>query len=346
MDLEVLYKDAFESDPYLEVEARANEEKIGRILELKAEKNVLILAHNYMHPLIFRLSDPDARGDSLSIARYAARTDKPIILFDGVMFMAETAKILNPQKKVLIASKKAGCSLADPIREKDVRRIKRQYPNTPVVTYINSYADVKAESDICCTSANALEVILSLDSDRVIFLPDSLMGANLQEELSLKGHEIEVIYPGKDNDLNQGTCEVHDKFTLQDVLNIREQHGISKNHHSRAILAHWECHPDVLREADFYGSTSEMVKYIRETSPEKVFLATECEMAANLASEFPQTEFIKQCNVHCQHMKQITLDGMLSALETEDPEKHEVFVEETIRVRAFKPIKRMLELNP
>ena len=332
-----------------ELDVAADEEKIRRILRLKEEKNVLILGHNYMRPLIYSLSETGARGDSLALARYAAETDCPIILFDGVRFMAETAKILNPDKKVLIASKDAGCSLADPIRVKEVRRLKQEYPGIPVVTYVNSYADVKAESDICCTSANAIDVILHMrettGSSTIIFLPDTLMGENLQQELDAASQVIELIYPGKGNSLAEGKCEVHDKFTLESLLDIREQYDIPKGHPSRAILAHWECRPEVIQEADFHGSTSQMANYIRQNDPELVYLATECEMAANLEGEFPQTEFVRTCQVYCSHMRRITLDGILSALESEDFERHEVTVDEDVRLGALKPIQRMLELS-
>lgn len=189
------------------VDVAANEEKVRRILELKEEKNVLILGHNYMHPLVFGLSEKEARGDSLALARYAAETTCPVILMDGVRFMAETAKILNPDKKVLIASKLAGCSLAEPVRGEDVKALKAAYPGVPVVMYVNSYADAKAEADICCTSSNALDVILhvvrTMGSSRVIFLPDTLMGMNLQAELDDLGHGVELIYPGKGNDMSE-----------------------------------------------------------------------------------------------------------------------------------------------
>ncbi|MBI4439956.1 quinolinate synthase NadA [Candidatus Woesearchaeota archaeon] len=344
-ELDAIYRDVFEADPTLKADAEANRDIIERILELKDRKNVLILGHNYMHPLIYNLSEEDARGDSLALSRYAAKSDKPIILFDGVMFMGETAKILSPNKKVLIADKSAGCSLADPVRKDDVLKLKAMYPGVPVVTYVNSYADVKAESDICCTSANAVEVVLSLKSKRVIFLPDSFMGENIQQELAGMKKDIEIIYPGKKNALNRGICEVHERFTVEDLKLIREQYGIPKGHPKRAILAHWECRPEVLHEADFHGSTSQMSKYILEKRPEMVFLATECEMAANLAAEFPQTEFVRQCNVYCRHMRKITLNGILSALETEDPEKHEIFVDEEVRLKALKPIQRMLGIS-
>lgn len=332
-------------EPLMDIEAEANKDIIERILVLKKQKNVLILGHNYMHPLVYQLSDADARGDSLGLSMYAAKAKNPIILFDGVLFMAETAKILNPSKKVLIADKSAGCSLADPIRAEDVKALKKQYPDVPVVTYVNSYAEVKAESDYCCTSANALKVILSLNKNKVIFLPDSLMGENLQHELNRMGKNIELIYPGKNNKLKRGTCEVHDKFTMEDIRMIREQYNIPKGHPKKAVLVHWECQPDVVKEADFCGSTTQMANYIKEKKPERVFLATECEMAANLSMEFPETEFIRQCNVYCQHMRKITLPKILSALETEDKEKHEVFVDEEIRKKALIPIQKMLEIR-
>ena len=325
-----------------ELEREANKEIIERILQLKKQKNVLILGHNYMHPLVYQLSEQDARGDSLGLSMYAARAKNPIILFDGVLFMAETAKILNPTKKILIADKSAGCSLADPIRAKDVVALKKQYPGVPVVTYVNSYADVKAESDYCCTSANALNIVLSINKPQIIFLPDSLMGENLQNELDRIGKKIDLIYPGKKNNLMRGTCEVHDKFTLKDILMVRKQYDIPKGHPKRAVLVHWECRPDVVKEADFCGSTTQMANYIKEKKPEKVFLATECEMAANLQLEFPQTEFIRQCNVYCQHMRKITLPKILAALENEEPE---VFVDEEIRKKALVPIQRMLKVR-
>ena len=241
-----------------------------------------------------------------------------------------------------------GKCLAEPIRAEDVRQLKEDYPGVPVVTYVNSYADVKAESDICCTSANAIQVILHITkakgTNRAIFLPDSLMGENLQSELDEMGCDIDLIYPGKKNRLAKGKCEVHEQFTVEQLRTIRSDYDIPKGHPQRAVLAHWECQPEVIEEADFHGSTSQMSNYIRDNSPERVYLATECEMAANLESEFPQTEFVRACSVYCSHMRQITLDGILSALETEDPERHEVTVDEAVRVRALKPIQRMLEL--
>lgn len=342
------YVDLFKDTEY-EIDVAAKKDKINRILELRDKKNVLILGHNYMEPLVYHLSPEEARGDSLALSRYAAETDAPIILFDGVRFMAETAKILSPDKKVLIASKLAGCSLADPIRAEQVKKLKEHYPDSPVVTYINSYADVKAESDIICTSANALNVVRHIHKQtgqhQIIFLPDSLMGKNLQYELDQDGDDIELIYPGRKNILPEGKCEVHEKFTVADIQDIRKQYDIPKGHPNRAILAHWECPPEVIQEADFHGSTTQMSNYIRDNHPERVYLATECEMAANLEGEFPDTEFAKACRIFCQHMRQITIDGILSALETEDPEKHEITVDEEIRKRALIPLNRMLEVK-
>lgn len=342
------YEHEFKNTEY-QIDVAANKDKIRRILELRDQKNVLILGHNYMEPLVYHLSPDEARGDSLALSRYAAETDAPIILFDGVRFMAETAKILSPDKKVLIASKLAGCSLADPIRAEEVKKLKAQYPDSPVVTYINSYADVKAESDIICTSANALNVVKYMHEKtgqrQIIFLPDSLMGKNLQFELDQEGEDIELIYPGRKNILPEGKCEVHEQFTVEDMRDIRKQYDIPKGHPTRAILAHWECPPDVIQEADFHGSTSQMSNYIKDNKPERVYLATECEMAANLEGEFPDTEFVKACRIFCQHMRQITIDGILSALETEDPEKHEITVDEEIRKRALIPLNRMLEVK-
>jgi quinolinate synthase len=326
----------------LALEARAKQEIIQEILRLKREKDVLILAHNYMSPLVFNLSDREYRGDSLALSMLAAETEKQTILFNGVYFMAETAKILNPKKTVLIADREAGCSLAVAVKSEDVRKLKADNPGAPVVTYINRYADIKAESDICCTSANALDLIRSLEASRVIFLPDSLMGANLQEELDRQEAGIELIYPGRRNDLAPGKCEVHDQILLEDIRRVRVQSDIPKGHPRRAVLVHWECRPEVVAEADFCGSTSEMARYIRERAPERVFLGTECEMAANLENEFPQTEFIRLCNVFCEHMARIQLEKILEALDSEGPE-YRVTLDEDLRRKALRPIQAMLD---
>ncbi len=329
-------------DQHLDFQAKY--ELIEKILKLKEEKNVLLLGHNYMEPLVFLLSGEQERGDSLGLARRAAETDKPIILFDGVRFMAETAKILNPQKKVLIADLDAGCSLAEPFTANDVIHYKKLYPGSPVVTYINSYADVKAESDYCCTSANCDKVTRHAAREfgvkRVIFFPDSLMGANLQHDVRQDG--IEVVYPGK-QDENFAACEVHAKFTAAMLRDIRAQYNIPKGGYDAAILVHWECSPEVLEESDFYGSTTQMAKYLKD-HPElkRVYLATECEMAANLAMEYPSVEFVKSCSIFCQHMRKITLEKIFHSLENE---VFEVTVDPKVAQKALVAINRMLEVK-
>ena len=331
-----------EADQYLEFEAHKH--LIAEILRLRDANNVLILGHNYMAPLVYHLSDKHARGDSLALSRVAAQTDHPIILFDGVRFMAETAKILSPSKKVLIADPEAGCSLADPYTAEDVCEFRRRFPKAPVVTYVNSYADIKAESDYCCTSANGLQVVLhasrTFNSREVIFFPDSLMGANIQNEL--ESHDIDVIYPGK-YDEKFGRCEVHEQFKKEHILQIREQYHIPRGGRDAAVLVHWECTPEVVAEADFCGSTSEMSRYIVD-HPElkRVFLGTECEMAANLAIEYPQVEFVRTCNIFCQHMRKITLEKILFSLQNG---VYEVTVDPHIAARARKAIDRMLEVH-
>jgi quinolinate synthase len=331
--------------PDQHLDFQTQREKIERILQLREEKDVLILGHNYMHPLIYQLSNKRERGDSLALAKYASQADNSIILFDGVLFMAETAKILNPDKKVLIADTEAGCSLADPFKAEDVQDYKRRFPGAPVVTYINSYAGVKAESDYCCTSANGLRVVKHAAKEsgngRVIFLPDSLMGENIQKELLGEGSSIDLIYPGK-YDANFGRCEVHEKFTPELIREIRAHHELEKGNPETAVLVHWECSSNVLEEADFYGSTSEMAQYIRD-HPElkRVFLGTECEMSANLASEFPNVEFARSCQNFCQHMQKITLEKILYSLENE---VFEVNVDEQIAKKALTSIERMLKI--
>lgn len=332
---------ASEPDQHLEFEAKR--EMIEEILRLRDEKQALILGHNYMAPLVYHLSPKHARGDSLALSRLAAESDHPIILFDGVRFMAETAKILNPDKKVLIADLDAGCSLADPFSPDDVMRFRERHPGAPVVTYVNSYADIKAVSDYCCTSANGKEVVKhaakAFNSSKVIFFPDSLMGANLQDELKEEG--IEIIYPGKD-DKTYGACEVHEKFTPQHLQDIREQYNLPKSGTDTAVLAHWECKPDVVAEADYCGSTSQMAKYIAvRPHLKRVFLATECEMAANLAIEFPTVEFVRSCNIFCRHMQKITLEKIHYSLVHE---VHEVHVDPAIAKKARVAIDRMLEV--
>lgn len=332
------------SDHY--VDFKAEEDKVRRILELRDQKNVLLLGHNYMEPLVYHLSGKHERGDSLALSIYAAQTNKPIILFDGVRFMAETAKILNPSKIVRIADMSAGCSLADPFRAEDILEYKKRYPGLPVVLYINSYADAKAESDYVCTSANDKEMVELAANEfgtrRVIFLPDSYMGQNIQNEFDKESAGVEVIYPGR-YDKKFGRCEVHEQFDAEMLRIMRKQHGLVKGDARYALLAHPECKPEVVAEADFSGSTSAMSRYIRDHAElEKVFLATECEMSANLAAEYPNVEFVKACAASCQHMRKITLDKILYSLEHD---VYEINVDESTAERARAPIQRMLDFE-
>ncbi|PIR22634.1 MAG: quinolinate synthase [Deltaproteobacteria bacterium CG11_big_fil_rev_8_21_14_0_20_45_16] len=259
--------------------------------------------------------------------------------------MAETAKILNPGKKVLIADESAGCSLADKFTAENVREYRRLYPGSPVVTYINSYASVKAESDFCCTSANALRVVRYAAQEfgvrRVIFLPDTLMAENLENEFERRAEAIELIYPGK-YDSKRTQCEVHEQFTADHLIEVRLQYHMKKSESDCAILVHWECAPEVLKEADFYGSTSEMGQYIADRPQlRRVYLATECEMSANLATEFPNVEFIRSCGVHCPHMRKINLLKLRNCLRDETPEVH---VDMELATRARQAIDRMLAI--
>lgn len=305
-----------------EIEWAAHAPYIAAIEELKRSRNAIILAHNYQTPEIFH-GVADLAGDSLALARQAAETDAEIIVLCGVHFMAETAKILCPDKTVLIPDPAAGCSLADAITAADVRLLKQRYPGVPVVTYVNTSAAVKAETDVCCTSANAVEVVNSLDSERVIFLPDEYLGQHVRNYT-----DVEVI-------LWQGHCEVHERFTGAELRSYREQHpGIQ-------IIAHPECPQDVLAEADFVGSTSGMINYVGEQQPAKVVMVTECSMSDNVAVQHPDVEFIRPCNL-CPHMKLITLPKILRTLETM---RHAVEVDPEIAARARRAVDRMLEVG-
>jgi quinolinate synthase len=298
---------------------------IAEINRLKREKNAVILAHNYMTPEIFH-GVGDFVGDSLALAREAARTDAKVIVQAGVHFMAETSKILSPEKTVLIPSMKAGCSLASSITGADVRLLKQKYPGLPVVTYVNTSADVKAESDICCTSGNALKVVEMIARDfgagTVIMIPDKYLARNVAARTG-----VEVI-------TWEGVCEVHERFTAQEIRDYRDAHpGIT-------VLAHPECPPEVVAEADFAGSTAAMIDYVRGRKPKRVVMITECSMSDNVAVEHPDVEFVRPCNL-CPHMKRVTLDGILHSLQTMT---HEVTVPADIAARAKAPIDRMLTI--
>ncbi len=298
---------------------------IAAINEMKTAKNAVILAHNYMTSEIFHCVG-DFRGDSLQLAREAAETDAAVIVQAGVHFMAETSKTLAPEKTVLIPDMRAGCSLAASITGADVRLIKERFPGVPVVTYVNTSADVKAESDVCCTSSNAAAVVewaaREWATDRVILLPDEYLAKNVAAQTGIK-----IISW-------HGRCEVHERFTAEDIAELRAAHpGV-------VVLAHPECPPDVMSASDFAGSTAALQDYVVEKRPAKVVLLTECSMSDNVAQAAPGTDFIRPCNL-CPHMKRITLEGIYDALVNM---QHEVTIPEDVRVRAKLAIQRMLDL--
>jgi len=294
---------------------------VDAILELKKRRNAVILAHNYQTPEIFHCV-ADVVGDSLALARKAMEVDADVVVLAGVHFMAETAKLLNPDKTVLIPDMAAGCSLADSIRPEDVRLLRQTYPGVPIVTYVNTSAAVKAESDICCTSGNAKAIVEGLGVRRVIMLPDEYLAKNIAAET-----DVEII-------AWKGHCEVHERFSPQEVRQLREDHpGI-------IILAHPECPPDVVAEADFSGSTAVMSDYVAVTKPPRVVLLTECSMSDNVAVQHPDVEFVRPCNL-CPHMKRITLVNIRQALETN---RHVVTIDQSIAGRARQAVERMLAI--
>ncbi len=305
-----------------DAEIAALEPLLVEIEALKRERNAVVLAHNYMTPDIFH-GVADFKGDSLALARLATETPADVIVMAGVHFMAETAKIVNEEKTVLIPDLRAGCSLAEGITGADVRLLRERHPGVPVVTYVNTSADVKAESDICCTSGNAVQVVESLGVPKVIFLPDQYLGRWVATQT-----DVEII-------LWNGSCEVHERFTGEELKAYRAQHaGIQ-------IIAHPECPPDVLAEADFVGSTARMIDWVHRNRPRKVVMVTECSMSDNVAAESPETEFIRPCNL-CPHMKRITLEGIRDSLRDM---KHEVTVPADVARRARTAVERMLEVQ-
>ena len=299
---------------------------IAEINRLKKERGAVILAHNYQTPEIFHCV-ADFVGDSLQLAREAAKTDAKIIVQAGVHFMAETSKVLSPDKMVLIPDLEAGCSLAASITGADVRLLKEKYPNLPVVTYVNTSAEVKAESDICCTSSNAVAVVESIAAERgvdtVIMLPDKFLAQNVANQTKIK-----II-------AWEGRCEVHERFSAEDVRRFRIDHP------GAIVLAHPECPAEVVAECDFAGSTSALIDYVTKKRPPRVVLLTECSMSDNIAAQHRDIEFLRPCNL-CPHMKRITLDKILRSLQTLT---HEVKVEPQIAARARKAVERMLEVG-
>jgi quinolinate synthase len=297
---------------------------VAEITQLKKERDAVILAHNYMKPEIFHCV-ADITGDSLALAQRAIDTTASVIVMAGVHFMAETAKVLNPQKTVLMPDLKAGCSLAEAITAEDVRRMKAEYPGLPVVVYVNTSAEVKAEADVCCTSGNAVQVVESICAEwgvsRCLFLPDRYLAQNVGALT-----EIEVIpFPG--------ACEVHEQYTPEDIADIRDSFD-----NDLVVIAHPECPRPVVEAADFAGSTAQMVDYIRQQSPTRVLLVTECSMGENLMAAAPQTEFVRACNL-CPHMKRITLEKIRDSLRSLEPR---IEVDPAIADRARLSVERML----
>tara|TARA_B100000123_G_scaffold272148_1_gene253772 strand:- start:2669 stop:3637 length:969 start_codon:yes stop_codon:yes gene_type:complete len=295
---------------------------IKKINELKKKKNAVILAHNYQTPEIYH-GVSDIAADSLALAIEASKTKADIIVLCGVHFMAETAKLMNPNKKVLIPDMNAGCSLASSITGDDVRMLKEKYPGVPVVSYVNTSAEVKAETDVCCTSANAVKVVESLGVEKVIFLPDHYLANYVQ-----KNTKVKIISW-------QGTCIVHEKFSGNEINDIRKQNPGIK------IIAHPECPPDVISASDFAGSTSSMVNYVKKNQPKKVLLVTECSMSDNIQIENPNVEFVKPCNL-CPYMKKITLKKILNCLEKET---NEIKIGNNIAARARLSVQRMAAIG-
>ena len=305
-----------------EIEWSVHAPYIHRINQLKKEKNAIILAHNYQTPEIYH-GIADVAADSLALAIEASKTTADIIVMAGVHFMAETSKLMSPEKKVLLPDMTAGCSLSSSITGKDVRLLKEKYPGVPVVSYVNTSADVKAETDICCTSANAVKIVESLGVKKVIFLPDEYLAKYVASQT-----EVEII-------AWKGICMVHDQFTEKEIHDIRAKNPGIK------IIAHPECPPDVIKASDFAGSTGGMIKYVEENQPKKVMMVTECSMSDNIQVENPNVEFIRPCNL-CPHMKKITLPKILACLENETGEI--IMDKETIE-KARIPVERMVAIG-
>ena len=318
---------------------------ISEIDKLKKQRDALILGHNYMEPALYH-SVADVTGDSLELCRQAATTGKPVLVFCGVEFMAETAKIINPTSQVLIPSQKAGCSLASSITAEDVRALKRSYPGVPVVSYVNTYAEIKAETDVCCTSGNASHIVNTLNSDTVIFIPDEYLARNIAKETGKH-----VIFPSKDPRQNpaletsiqkifigwHGKCEVHDKFETEDIAQVREQFP------DAVILAHPECKPEVVEQADFSGSTSAMIKYVEKSSSHsQILLLTECAMGDNIIAANPHANLLRLCSVRCPHMAQITLEDTRDSLKFL---QYEINLDPIIIEKARRSIDAMLAMS-
>jgi|TARA_B110000090_G_scaffold8696_1_gene8964 quinolinate synthase len=305
-----------------EIEWSVHAPYIHRINQLKKEKNAIILAHNYQTPEIYH-GIADVAADSLALAIEAAKTKADIIVMAGVHFMAETSKLMSPEKKVLLPDMAAGCSLSSSITGKDVRLLKDKYPGVPVVSYVNTSAEVKAETDICCTSANAVKIVESLGVKKVIFLPDNYLAKYVASQTS-----VEII-------AWKGICMVHDQFNEKEINDIRARNPGIK------IIAHPECPPDVIKASDFAGSTGGMIKYVEDNQPKKVMMVTECSMSDNIQVENPNVEFIRPCNL-CPHMKRITLPKILDCLENETGE---IIMEKETIEKARIPVEKMIAIG-
>jgi len=305
-----------------EIEWPVHAPYVAAINQLKRERNAVILAHNYQTPEIFH-GVADISGDSLALAVEAAKTEADVIVLCGVHFMAETAKLLNPTKTVLIPDLEAGCSLAASITADDVRLLRQRYPGVPVVTYVNTSAAVKAESDICCTSANAVRVVESLGVDRVIFLPDEFLGRWVASQT-----KVQII-------LWKGHCEVHERFTADEIRQYKKQFADVE------VLAHPECPPEVLAEVDFVGSTAAMIDHLHHSPSRRVVMITECSMSDNVAVQFPELEFIRPCNL-CPHMKRITLPKILHSLEHME---FKIEIDADVAARARLAVERMVAVG-
>jgi quinolinate synthase len=310
------------SDVLPEEEVAALAPLLDDIERLKEERNAIVAAHNYMTPDIFHLA-ADIRGDSLALAQLALETEADVIVLAGVHFMAETAKIINPEKTVLIPDLEAGCSLADGITGANVRELRERHPGVPVVSYVNTSAEVKADSDITCTSSNAVAVVDSLGVDRVIFTPDQYLGRWVATQT-----EVDII-------LWEGSCVVHERFTGSEIAEYRKSYGDIE------VIAHPECPPDVLAEADYVGSTHGMINWVTTRQPERVMMITECSMADNVARETPHTEYVRPCNL-CPFMKRITIGGIRDSLATLT---HRVEILPEVAERARVAVMRMLEVG-
>jgi len=320
---------------------RRKAELAAEINVLKKERNAVILGHNYMEPVLFH-TVPDFRGDSLDLSRKAAQTDKDVIVFCGVEFMAETAKILSPGKTVLLPAEKAGCSLAESVTAGDVRNLKRKYPGAPVVSYVNTYADVKAESDICCTSGNAVAVVDSLKADTVIFLPDRYLAGNVARKTGKH-----IVFPALDAPIPDtlldvqligwgGTCEVHERFTVEHIRAARAEFS------DVVVLTHPECPPEVAAASDFSGSTNAMIQYVRESKARRFLVLTESAMVENIAAAHPEKEFSRRCMERCRHMDAVTLENVRDALRRN---RRVIDIPEEIRVKAFRAVDRMIRIG-